>query len=63
LAPGFIITVTNDGSQMKAQATGQGEFEIHPKSENIFCLKAVEAQVTLNLDKDGKVVSLILLQH
>jgi len=62
LAPEFIITVTKNGNQMKAQATGQPEFEIYPRSENVFYLKVVEAQVTFNLNENGKVVSMTLLQ-
>lgn len=62
LAPEFVITVSKEGSQMKAQATGQGEFEIYPRSENVFYLKVVEAQVTFNINEDGKVVSMTLLQ-
>lgn len=62
LAPEFVITISKDGSQMKAQATGQSEFEIYPKSENVFYLKVVEAQVTFNISEDGKVVSMTLLQ-
>ena len=62
LAPDFVIAVTKDGSQMKAQATGQSEFDIFPSSENVFYLKVVEAQVTFNLDDAGKVVSMTLLQ-
>jgi CubicO group peptidase (beta-lactamase class C family) len=62
LAPEFVITVSKDGSQMKAEATGQSEFEIYPRSENVFYLKVVEAQVTFNTNEDGKVVSMTLLQ-
>ena len=62
LAPEFVITVSKDGSQMKAQATGQSEFEIYPRSENVFYLKVVEAQVTFNINEDGKVISMTLLQ-
>jgi hypothetical protein len=62
LAPEFVITVSKDGSQMKAQATGQGEFEIYPRSENVFYLKVAEAQVTFNVNEDGQVVSMTLLQ-
>ena len=62
LAPEFVITVSKDGSQLKAQATGQSEFEIYPRSENVFYLKVVEAQVTFNINEDGQVVSLTLLQ-
>ena len=62
LAPEFIISVSKDGSQLKAQATGQSEFEIYPRSENVFYLKVVEAQVTFNINEDGKVISMTLLQ-
>lgn len=62
LRPGFVITVSKDGNQMKAQATGQGEFEIYPKSENVFYLKVVEAQLTFNLNDNGQVKSVTLLQ-
>jgi CubicO group peptidase (beta-lactamase class C family) len=62
LSPEFVIAISKDGSQMKAQATGQGEFEIYPRSENVFYLKVVEAQITFNLNEDGQVVSMTLLQ-
>jgi D-alanyl-D-alanine-carboxypeptidase/D-alanyl-D-alanine-endopeptidase len=62
LAPGFILTISRDGSQLKAQATGQQEFPIFPRSKNVFYLKVVEAQVTFNQDEDGKVHSLTLHQ-
>ncbi len=62
LAPEFVITVTKNGTQLTAQATGQGEFEIFPKSDTVFYLKVVVAQVTFNLNEDGQVASLTLLQ-
>ncbi|MCW5518781.1 serine hydrolase [Aureitalea sp. L0-47] len=62
LAPEFVITISKEGSQMKAQATGQGEFEIYPRSENVFFLTVAEAQVTFNLNENGRVVSMTLLQ-
>ena len=37
------------------------EYEFEPKSENVFYGKGVEIQLTFNIDKDGQVVSLILL--
>ena len=45
-----------------AQATGQGEFEIYPKSDTVFYLKVVEAQVTFNLNEEDQVISMTLLQ-
>jgi CubicO group peptidase (beta-lactamase class C family) len=62
LAPEFVITVSKDGSQMKAQATGQGEFEIYPRSENVFYLTVAEAQITFNANEGGQVESMTLLQ-
>jgi CubicO group peptidase (beta-lactamase class C family) len=62
LDPEFIITVSRNGSQLIAQATGQGEFEIYPKSDTVFYLKVVEAQVTFNLNAAGDVESITLLQ-
>jgi D-alanyl-D-alanine-carboxypeptidase/D-alanyl-D-alanine-endopeptidase len=62
LAPEFIISISKKGSLLMAQATGQSEFEIYPKSETVFYLKVVEAQVTFNLNEDGQVASMTLLQ-
>ena len=62
LTQAFVITITKEGSQLKAQATGQPAFEIYPKSDTQFYLKAVEAQVTFNADADGEIESLTLFQ-
>lgn len=62
LAPNFILTVSRDGAQLKAQATGQPEFPVFPKSENEFYLKVVEAQLTFNKNEAGTVESVTLYQ-
>ncbi len=62
LAPEFIMTISRDGSQLKAQATGQPMFDVFPKSENEFYLKVVTAQLTFNKNDEGKVESVTLLQ-
>ena len=62
LMPSFILTVTKEGSQLKAQATGQSAVDIFPKSENVFYLKVVNAQITFNKSDNGEVDSLTLLQ-
>lgn len=62
LSPGFVLTVSKEGSQMKAQATGQPMFDIFPKSDSVFYLKVVNAQITFNSGEDGSVESLTLLQ-
>lgn len=63
LTPGFILSVTKEGSQLKAQATGQPAFEIFPKSESEFYLKVVTAQINFNRDKADNVESLTLFQN
>jgi D-alanyl-D-alanine-carboxypeptidase/D-alanyl-D-alanine-endopeptidase len=62
LAPGFILAVSREGNQLKAQATGQPEFPVFPKSKNVFYLKVVEAQLTFNQNGDGQVESVTLHQ-
>ena len=62
LAPSFIITITREDSQLKAQATGQPMFDVFPKSENEFYLKVVEAQLTFNKNDKGEVESVTLFQ-
>ncbi len=63
LAPDFILTVTKEATQLKAQATGQPQFDIFPKTENVFYLKVVEAQLTFNVDEQGTVISVTLFQN
>lgn len=62
LKPGFILSVTKEGNQLKAQATGQPAFDIFPKSETEFYLKVVTAQITFNKNKADNVESLTLFQ-
>lgn len=62
LVPGFVITITKDGKQMSAQATGQSAFGIYPKSATSFYLKVVNAQIVFNKNEDGNVESLTLFQ-
>ncbi len=62
LAPNFVLTIRKEGSQLKAQATGQPEFDIFPKTQNVFYLKVVNAQLTFNKNDVDDVVSITLLQ-
>ena len=62
LMSNFIITVTKEGNQMKAQATGQPQFDIYPKTEHEFYLKVVNAQLTFNKNDAGIVESITLFQ-
>ncbi|MBU8892154.1 MAG: DUF3471 domain-containing protein [Bacteroidales bacterium] len=61
LREGVTITVTKEGKQMKAQITGQDQFEIYPESKNLFYMKRVDAQFRFDLN-DEKVESMTILQ-
>ena len=63
LMPNFILTVTKSGSQLMTQATGQPMLPVFPKSENVFYLKVVEAQLTFNKNEDGEIESVTLNQN
>ncbi|MFC5195863.1 serine hydrolase [Bizionia hallyeonensis] len=63
LAPGFIITVTREGAQLLAQATGQPQFQLFPAATHKFYLKVLDAQVTFHVTNEGVVESLTLHQN
>jgi tetratricopeptide (TPR) repeat protein len=63
LAPNFIITITVEREQIFAQATGQQNFEIYPKSETEFYYKVVEAQIKFIVNDNGETESMILFQN
>ncbi|MDA0732922.1 MAG: serine hydrolase [Bacteroidetes bacterium] len=62
LQPGFTLTVTLEGNQLKTQATGQPVVDIFPKSETEFYLKVVDAQLIFNENDAGEIDSLTLFQ-
>lgn len=62
LAPDFFITITRNGEQLSEQATNQAAFPIYPESPNEFFLKVVDAQITFEMDSEGRVTGLVLHQ-
>lgn len=62
VTPGFILTISNEGGRLMAEATGQPKVELFPESETKFFLKVVDAKVTFVKDDAGKVTHLILHQ-
>ena len=58
---GYFLTISKEGSQLKAQATGQQILDIFPNSNEVFYLKAIVAQITFNKGENGKIESLTLL--
>jgi hypothetical protein len=63
LMPGFVLTINKYGSQLKVQATGQGEGPIIPISQNVFVIKGADAKFTFNKNEAGEVESLTLHQN
>ena len=63
LKPNFIITISLEGNQLKAQATGQSAFEIFAERETKFFSKAFPVQMTFDLADSGQVESMTLHQN
>jgi len=62
LTPDLALTVTREGDQLYAQATGQGKFELFAESETEFFLKVTDAQVTFETEATGPAKRLVLHQ-
>jgi len=62
-SPKISLMVTQDGPRMFVQLTGQPKVEIYAESETEFFLKAVDAQLTFEIDKSGKVTGVVLHQN
>ena len=63
LGPAAIITISRDGDRFLVQLTGQPAFDIFAESEKTFFLKVVDAQLTFDIDEQGKAVALTLHQN
>ncbi len=62
LAPGFILTLTLDGEQLYAQATGQGRFELKQDARGDYYATVADILVRMQRAADGKATSLTLFQ-
>jgi CubicO group peptidase (beta-lactamase class C family) len=63
LAPGIFIAMSLDGDQLFTQLTGQPKFEVFAETGKDFFLKVVDAQLTFEMDGQGKVTDLVLHQN
>ena len=63
LTPSFILTITREGDRLFVQATCQPMFEVFPESARRYFLKVIDAQITFEVDGDGRATSLILHQN
>ncbi len=62
LGPGFVLTVTRDGSRLLAQATGQQAIEIFPTSETEFFNSDIGGRITFSVEGEGPATGLVLEQ-
>ena len=62
LAPGFELKVFVESNSLKAQATGQGAFEVEAKAKDQFAADAFGIEIQFQRDAKSTVNSLLLLQ-
>jgi serine-type D-Ala-D-Ala carboxypeptidase/endopeptidase len=63
LAPNVVIAITREDARLFVQLTGQPKFELFASAEREFFLKVVDAQITFEMDADGRATRLILHQN
>jgi len=63
LQPGFVISISRDGTRLLAQATGQPQLELFAQSQTRFFLREVAAQIEFHLEISGPAVALTLFQN
>ncbi len=62
LAPEISISIFAEDGQLFAQLTGQEALPIHPASETAYFYRAVDAQITFEVDEQGRATGLTLHQ-
>jgi CubicO group peptidase (beta-lactamase class C family) len=62
LAPGFVITITRQQAKLFAQLTGQPSIEVFASGARDFFYKVVNAQLTFEVDGQGRVTAVVLHQ-
>jgi CubicO group peptidase (beta-lactamase class C family) len=60
LAPDFVVTITNEGGRLMAQAPGRPKLELLPESEVEFFIKEYDAQVMFVWDGSGRVIRAVI---
>jgi D-alanyl-D-alanine-carboxypeptidase/D-alanyl-D-alanine-endopeptidase len=63
LGEASVVTLTREGDQLYAQLTGQPRAAIYSKEDREFFYKAVDAQISIQLDADGQATALVLHQN
>ena len=62
LAPAVLMTITREDAHFFTQITGQPRFELFATSPREFFLKVVDAQLTFEVDANGRATTAILHQ-
>ncbi len=62
IAPSFSLTITKEGSKLRAQASGQPKLELFPESPTKFFVREASIQIEFVVDGSGKATSLVLHQ-
>jgi len=62
-APFGLFTITREGDQLFAQLGGQNKLPIFPEGERKFFAKVVDAEITFDVDPQGKATQLTLHQN
>lgn len=62
LAPDFVATIFRRGGRLMAQATGQAAAEILPMGGHRFFHSQADAEVTFEVDTEGRATGLVLRQ-
>jgi hypothetical protein len=63
VAPKALMTMSRDGDRFYSQLTGQPKLEVLAESDRAFFLKAVDAQLTFEVDPKGAVTQVTLHQN
>jgi len=62
LVPNFVLTITNDASQLYVQATGQSKLTLTAISKTEYVNQAVQARVIFEVNEEGEATSLTMYQ-
>jgi fructose-specific phosphotransferase system component IIB len=63
LNPNVLMTISRDGAVFYSQLTGQPKLQVFAESERKFFLKAVDAQLTFEVDAQGSPTQVTLHQN
>ena len=62
LTPELVVTITREGKQIYAQATGQSRLEAYAETNSKFFFKVIHASMEFVKNDEGKVTKMIFIQ-